>query len=107
MDGPRTRRDDDALHPPPRPRRRGEAARRGVQADRSDRRQGEPLTVLGSAADPDGRLVELTAERWEHILRRPGGGGHPELEPFRDEVMAAVEAPDLRRPGRQANEEWF
>ena len=59
-----------------------------------------PLAVT----DPDGRRVELTSERWEHILRRPQGTGHPELEPFQAEVLRAVEAPTVRRPGRRPNE---
>ncbi len=29
------------------------------------------MSVLGSVTDPDGRLVELTQERWEHIIE-PG-----------------------------------
>lgn len=51
------------------------------------------MTALASVSDPDGRAVELTAERWEHILRRPEGGGHPELESHLAEVLRAIEAP--------------
>lgn len=63
------------------------------------------MTVLGSTSDPDGRLVELTAERWEHIVDT--GDGHPELEPYQDDLLKVVHLPDRRMPGRRANEEWF
>ena len=63
------------------------------------------MTALGSATDPDGRLVELTAERWEHIL--DPRNGHPELEAFGDDVLRAVREPDARSSGRRSNEEWF
>jgi hypothetical protein len=48
--------------------------------------------------------VELTQERWEHIVdpRR-----HPELEPYRAQVLQALRAPDRRLPGRREGEEWF
>jgi hypothetical protein len=49
--------------------------------------------------------VELTDERWEHILNPEDG--HPELEPYRDDVLRAVREPDARSIGRQSNEEWF
>lgn len=51
--------------------------------------------------DPDGTLVELTSERWDHIRT-----GHPDLKPFRDEVLACIAAPTIRRPGREPNEHW-
>ena len=38
---------------------------------------GGTMTVLGSTEDPDGRRVELTLERWEHIV--DARIGHPEL----------------------------
>jgi hypothetical protein len=63
------------------------------------------LAVLGSATDPDGRLVELTAERWEHISDPIDG--HPELESHVEDILHAVERPDARAPGREPNEEWF
>jgi len=62
------------------------------------------VTVLASVEDPDGRQVELTTERWEHILEP---NRHPELEPYRAEVLRAVSNPDRRAAGRRANEEWF
>lgn len=62
------------------------------------------MDVLASITDPDGRLVELTAERWQHIT---DPDSHPELAPYRDEVLRAVSAPDMRRPGREPNEKWF
>jgi hypothetical protein len=57
-----------------------------------------PTTVI----DPDGRTVDLTTERWEHITK-----GHPELRPHLDDVLATVHAPTLRRPGRTSGEQWF
>lgn len=63
------------------------------------------MTVLGSAHDPDGRLVELTDERWDHIVNPVDG--HPELVPFQEDVLRAVSSPDHRLPGRLENEEWF
>ncbi len=54
------------------------------------------------APDPDRRSVELTAERWEHIVT-----GHPELGDLMDQVLAAVTSPDHRVMGWAPNEEWF
>jgi hypothetical protein len=61
----------------------------------------EPDAVLATVADPDGRPVVLTAERWRHIL-----DGHPELAPHRAQLLAAVRAPTERRPGRAPGEVW-
>ncbi len=63
------------------------------------------MTVLARAVDVDGRRVELTAERWAHILEEPDG--HPELAGLVDHVMRAVAAPERRRAGRAPNEEWL
>jgi len=60
------------------------------------------VTILATAIDPRGRVVRLTVERWAHVV-----SGHPELEPFRAEVLAAVERPDRTEPARIAGEEWF
>ncbi|MGH2368028.1 MAG: hypothetical protein ACRDI2_07505, partial [Chloroflexota bacterium] len=58
--------------------------------------------ILATATDPDGRPVQLTEERWHHIL-----DGHPELGMFQDQILAAIRAPDERRAGRWPGEEWF
>lgn len=60
------------------------------------------MTLLLSVREPRGRTVRLTTERWSHVL-----DGHPELEPFLDEVRRAVESPEVVREGRQPGEEWF
>jgi hypothetical protein len=60
------------------------------------------VTVLASVSDPDGRLIELTAERWAHIEAR-----HPELRRLQAEVLKAVSAPARTHQGRRANEQWF
>ncbi len=62
------------------------------------------MTTLAAVNDPDGRQVELTRERWQHILDAPG---HPELSQHQAEVMRAIQEPDERRPGRRDNEQWF
>lgn len=51
--------------------------------------------------DHEGRIVELTAERWEHIL-----GSHPQLEPYLPQLLAAVVMPTAILPGREPNEWW-
>jgi hypothetical protein len=60
-----------------------------------------PDAEATTTTTPDGTLVELTAERWEHIQR-----GHPDLAPYRDAIVAAISAPTIRRPGREASEWW-
>jgi hypothetical protein len=66
------------------------------------------VDVLATVLDPDGRQVELTRERWAHIVGdHVGGTGHPELRPHRDGIMRAVRDPTLRVPGRVANQVWF
>jgi hypothetical protein len=65
------------------------------------------MTILGRTTDPDGRLVELTKERWNHIIDPPEGAGHPELEGLENEVLEAVTEPDRRLPGTEPGEEWF
>jgi len=59
------------------------------------------VTVLAAVEDPDGRRVELTAERWEaHVLVE-----HPEMAPYSGVVMATIAQPDDREhdpaPGRE------
>lgn len=51
------------------------------------------MTVLAEVHDPDGRRVELTAERWGHILDE-----HPEMSGHHDAVLATVTAPEHRGP---------
>lgn len=55
--------------------------------------------------DPDGRLVVLSASRWEHIVDPTSG--HPEMTALEIEILAAVRAPDRRRLGHEPNESWF
>lgn len=62
------------------------------------------MPVPAQVRDPQGRTVELTVERWRHIT---AADAHPELAPFQGAVLRAVSEPDLRRPGREPNEEWF
>ena len=62
------------------------------------------VSLVEAVEDPDGRRVELTEERWEHVLEPDR---HPELEPYQAEVLQAVSTPDHRESGRRANEEWF
>jgi hypothetical protein len=64
----------------------------------------ESESLTAQVRDPDGRVVELTAERWEHIT---SPDGNPELADLQDAVLRAVGEPDVRRPGREPNEEWF
>ena len=60
------------------------------------------MTLRRSTDDPQGRPVELTEERWRHVVAR-----HPEIEALEAEVVRAVAAPDRVLPGRFANESWF
>ena len=55
-----------------------------------------PMTVLAQVVDPDGQRVELTVERWDHIV--DDHAGHPELGAFRADVMLAVSDPHEQRP---------
>jgi hypothetical protein len=61
------------------------------------------MSVLAAVDDPDGRRVELVAERWENIVTR-----HPELADLRGEIMQALSAaPSDRRSGRRPGQEWL
>jgi hypothetical protein len=60
------------------------------------------VTIRGAVTDPDGRRVELTDERWSHIVER-----HPEIKTCEGEVMGAIQAPDQRVAGGLENEEWY
>ncbi len=63
------------------------------------------MTAVAEVVDPDGRRVQLTTERWRHIL--DAADGHPELVEHQAAVMQAVSTPDQRRPGRASNEQWY
>lgn len=69
---------------------------------------GVAVAVLATVIDVDGRSVELTEERWAHIVgAEPHRAGHPELSQHLDAVLRAVQAPDHRLAGRREGEEWF
>jgi hypothetical protein len=50
---------------------------------------------------PDGVQVELTFERWRHIVR-----AHPELRRWRQSVLVAIHSPTESHHGRKPNERW-
>lgn len=60
------------------------------------------MTVRGATTDPDGRRVELTDERWGHIVER-----HPDIDGRDDEILQAVREPDRRLTGTLVNEELY
>jgi hypothetical protein len=53
-------------------------------------------------ADPEGRRVTLTGDRWFHIVDR-----HRELAVGPELILDVVARPDRRTAGRQPREEWF
>jgi len=59
-------------------------------------------SVLATVLDPDGRAVELTVDRWDHIV-----SSHPELAPLRDEILETMATPSRRRRGPTIGEHWF
>ncbi|MGH2914801.1 MAG: hypothetical protein ACRDMX_07425 [Solirubrobacteraceae bacterium] len=62
------------------------------------------MSVLAEVRTTDGRLVELTAERWAHII---DCAHHPELADLRADVLRAVTEPTEARLGREPDEMWF
>lgn len=60
------------------------------------------MTIRAAVKDPNGRMVDLTEERWGHIIER-----HPEIERLDQTVLRAVQAPGHCMSGRLANEEWY
>ena len=58
--------------------------------------------VVATIVDPEGRAVDLTADRWAHIV-----DGHPELSQYQAEVLETVRVPTSRRPGPTLGEYWY
>ncbi len=54
------------------------------------------------AIDPLGRTVQLTEERWGHIIE-----GHPYMAPFRADLMRAIEEPTHRIEQPRPDQDWF
>lgn len=58
--------------------------------------------VIARRRNPEGRVVELRADTWDHVL-----GRHPELAAFREDVMRSIEMPDHREPDPVPGRERF
>jgi len=82
----------------------GAGCRHFAGAVRPPRRSDRPCRPR-EVVDPDGRRVELTVERWDHIV--DDHDGHPELNAHIADMMLAVSEPHERRPGRRDNELWY
>lgn len=67
-------------------------------------RRGFDLDALDvwTTRDPEGRVVTLTDERWQHICDR-----HWPLRPFRREILAVLTNHVARLEGRRTGEVWF
>lgn len=78
------------------------------EGERQAVQNGVAVAVLATVIDVDDRSVELTEERWAHIVgAEPHRAGPPELARLLDAVLRAVQAPDHRLAGRRDGEEWF
>lgn len=60
------------------------------------------MTIIATVTDSRGVPIDLTDERWNHICTR-----HSELRRLRTEILEAVAAPTIRRPGAEADEVWY
>ncbi len=60
------------------------------------------MTVLATVHDPSGRLVELTDERWRHIVL-----SHPMLDEHLENVLRAIGDPSWVEDGRLTGETWY
>ena len=60
------------------------------------------MTVLAGVSDPDGRQVELTAERWAHILEE-----HGEMAVHRGALLGTVTEPQHRTPDPRPQRERY
>lgn len=60
------------------------------------------MTVIATAADHEGRRVELTDTQWAHIVKQRGS-----RLPSQETILRAVSAPDDVLPGRKPDELWF
>jgi hypothetical protein len=58
--------------------------------------------MLAATIDARGRRVELSEERWRHIVQQ-----HPRMARYIRSVMAAVRDADRILPGDVATEEFF
>lgn len=58
--------------------------------------------MSGEEIAEHGRVVVLAEERWAHVIRR-----HPELAPFREQVLEVTRIPTRRVAGRRPGEEWL
>ena len=62
------------------------------------------MTLLAAVLDPDGRRVELTQERWEHITH---ADSHPQLADHLTDILDAVRGPSKWMAGPDEGEVWF
>jgi hypothetical protein len=62
------------------------------------------MTLLAAVLDSDGRRVELTHERWEHITH---ADNHPELAGHLTDILDAVRSPSKSMAGHDDGEVWF
>jgi hypothetical protein len=80
--------------------RRAHRGHRASSASLPSRSMAEDTSA--SVVDPDGRVVDLSEERWAHIT-----DGHPELASCQQDVLDTVRAPTRRLPGRSVGEQWY
>jgi hypothetical protein len=60
------------------------------------------MPSIDSVADPLGRTVHLTDERWEHIV-----DGHPYMAAHQADVLRAIREPSERIEQARPGQDWF
>jgi hypothetical protein len=58
--------------------------------------------AVAEARNPEGRLVHITAERWNHVLDE-----HAEMFGYLQDVVETIESPDHREPDHAAGRERY
>lgn len=58
--------------------------------------------LLAEAKNPDGRLIQIHASTWDHVL-----DGHPEMADHLNTVMETIAKPEHREPDIRAGRERY
>lgn len=58
--------------------------------------------LIAEARNPEGRLVQLEAAAWDHVVDE-----HVEMAGHLTEIVAAIQAPDYREPDPRAGRERY